>query len=131
MKNQKTLSTKTNVNLNSLKNELKKNEKNFTKESKSNSNKNLYKGIESLSNEDQKKFRSKIRRKLDRFVSDILGKDRSDQERINSINEFLEFYKKNWIINDFELSNFTSTNKEDKRKDFKIILDICKNAISN
>ncbi len=58
----------------------------------------LYKGMDTLSIKDQKKERSKIRRRLDNFISDILGMDRKKEEKDKSIKEFNAFYKMIWRV---------------------------------
>lgn len=72
--------------------------------------------------EDQKKFRSSLRRKLFKFSNSILGIDRTNEEREESIKEFLKFYKSNWKINDFRIENFSQKKDESAIGDYKKIL---------
>jgi CRISPR/Cas system-associated endonuclease/helicase Cas3 len=91
--------------------------------------KSVYKGIDNLSSKDQKIKRGKIRRTLDRYVSIILGKDKSDAERIQGIENFLEFYKENWKITDFKLENFSNKKNEQDLKDYKNLLDVVRRSL--
>lgn len=93
--------------------------------------KHLYIGMEELSQEDRKKFRGKIRRDLGRFVNQILGKDRSDTERTKSIQEFLEFYKKNWKITDFRIDNFSQSKDSMDLQDYKNLLSVVSSALED
>jgi hypothetical protein len=99
------------------------------KEKKDISRSSLYNGIESLSMRDQKKERSKIRRRLDAFCNAILGKDRSKEEKEKSIKEFNAFYKKNWKLNDYKIDNFSNRSDEDLRKEYQLILDLAKKSL--
>jgi len=110
-----------NANLSKIK-ESKGEKKDITRSS-------LYKGVDALSMRDQKKERSKIRRKLDAFCNAILGKDRSKEEKEGSIKEFNAFYKKNWKLNDYKIDNFSNRSDEDQRKDYQLILDLAKKSL--
>jgi hypothetical protein len=99
--------------------------KNFTKEVPKGENFSLYKD-----EFNSKRERQKIRNKLDRFVSDILGKDRKDEERIESLKSFLEFYRKCWKIVDFKIENFSHSRSDEKKKDYQIILEMLKNSLA-
>lgn len=112
------------LNLENLKVNVSKGDKSLTnKEGIKSSNKDLYSIDRSkMNSEDQKKFRQKIRRDLQRFVKDILGKDRTDESRTKSISEFLNFYKSNWRITDFKIENFSQSKNEIDLKDYKDLL---------
>lgn len=85
--------------------------------------KNLYSfKHEGMTGEEQKKFRSKIRRDLARFCNQILGIDRSEEERGNALKEFLTFYRKTWKINDFRIENFTQKKNDEAIEDYRKIL---------
>lgn len=99
------------------------------KEASAYSNKHLYIGLEKLGIDDQKKFRGKIRRDLKRFVSIILGKDKSEKEKIDAIVEFMEFYKKNWKMTDFKIENFSSSKNESDLKDYKNLLYVIRTSM--
>lgn len=92
--------------------------------------KHIYIGIDHLSQEDRKKFRGKIRRDLGRYVNQILGKDRKDEERIASIQSFLEFYKKNWKIMDFKIDNFSQSKNEMDIQDYKDLLHVVQSSLA-
>lgn len=117
------------VNLSQVKVKLGKNKDLITKEGRSTSSKEIYRNTETLSIEEKKKFRGKIRRNLKNFVNTILGKDRSDSERETGIKEFVEFYKKNWKLNDFKVENFTLTQNETDRKDYANLLKFVKDSL--
>ncbi len=100
-----------------------------TKESKTLSQKDLYLLSSDLSSEERKQFRQKIRRDVQRFISDILGKDRKENERTEAIQKFLSFYSKNWRITDFKLENFTQIKNESDLKEIKNLLDYVKSTL--
>lgn len=111
------------INFDKIKINVKKSDKKLADVERSTSaNKSIYIGLEKLSEREKKIFRGKIRRKLDNYVSDILGKDRTDQERTDAIKNFLSFYKKNWIRTDFKIESFTLKKNEADIKDYKNLL---------
>lgn len=91
---------------------------------KGTSRKSIYKGFESLSTDEKKTFRGKIRRDLNNFVKEILGKGRSNSEREKAIEEFMEFYKMHWRITDFRIENFSQKTNEGDIKDYKNLLKV-------
>lgn len=93
--------------------------------------KNLYIGTENMTSDEKKKFRGKIRRDLGRFVNQILGKDRSEDERTKSIQEFLTFYKSHWKITDFKIDNFSQCKDETDLQDYKTLLSVVKSALED
>ena len=121
--NQKTdVQKKDVVNVEKIKINLSKGSKDLLTKESVFSRKELYKGMEGKNSEEKKKFRGSIRRELKRFVNSILGKDRSEKERENSIVEFLDFYKKNWKIQDFKIENFSQSKDESDLRDYKNLL---------
>lgn len=128
MKNQKNSIDQ--INLENVKINLSKGDsKLITKESVS-SRKDLYLGLSEKSSEEQKKFRGFLRRELRRYVNQILGKDRSDAERLDSIQKFLSFYKKHWRITDFKIENFSQSKNEIDLKDYLELLTYVRQIIS-
>lgn len=120
-----------NINLEKIKINLEKGDKKLlSKEGKMPNQKNLYKLPDGLGIEEQKKFRSKIRRKIASFCNDILGKDRKDEERKESVKKFMTFYKENWKIQDFKIENFSQSKDEDQRKDIIDLLKYTQGVIS-
>lgn len=91
-----------------------------------NASKSLY--LHDLKGEDAKKFRSKIRRKLQSFCNIILGKDRSIEEKNEGIQNFLKFYKENWKLNDFKIESFSQSKDESDLKDYKSLLKFIQDA---
>jgi hypothetical protein len=77
------------------------------KETSTTNKKSIYKGLEKMTSDEKKKFRSKIRRELRNYINDVLGKDRSNAEKVVAIENFLNFYKQYWIIQDFKIENFS------------------------
>ena len=90
----------------------------------------IYKGMELLSSDEKKKFRGGIRKDLKNFMKSILGKDRKDEERKESIIAFMEFYKENWIIQDFKIESFSNSSNSIDRKDYIDLLSYLKSIIS-
>jgi hypothetical protein len=118
------------INLDKIKIDLSKRDKSIPLDKiEISSNKSLYKGMEGMKSEDQKKFRSKIRRSLHSFCNQILGKDRSEEERKESIKNFLIFYKMNWKIQDFRIENFSQSKDELDLKDYKNLLNLISSSL--
>lgn len=123
-------SKKDSINIENLKINLSKGKNNLLdKIESSNQRKSLYNGMDQMGSEDQKKFRSKIRRELRRYINSILGKDRKEEERIKSIKSFMKFYKENWKIQDFKIENFSHSKNESDRKDITNLLDYLKSIM--
>lgn len=111
------------INFDKVKIDISKGNKSLiTKERSVNSKKSIYKGTEEMGEEDKKKFRGKLRRELRKFVNSILGKDRSTEERTQSILSFLKFYKKNWQLQDFKIENFSQSKNPTDQKDYSELL---------
>ena len=89
----------------------------------------LYKGLDNLSIKDQKIKRSGLRRKLDKFISDCIGKDRKKEEKEISLDGFLQFYKENWKIQDFKMDHFSNQIDPDFRRDAEILLNLAKKRL--
>lgn len=121
------------ANLESAKINLSKSNFNFEESgissSRKTSNKSLYIGLDSMSTEEKKRHRSKIRRNLDNYMKDILGKDRTSKERETAVGDFLSFYKKNWKITDFKIESFSEKTNEIDLKNYKMLLDFVKSVI--
>lgn len=119
------------INLSNIQIDLAKRDKNIPLDKETvKSNKSLYKGMEGMKGEDQKKFRSKIRRALQSFCNQVLGKDRSEEERVASIKSFLKFYQENWKIQDFKIENFSQSKDLDDLKDYKNLLALVQSSLS-
>lgn len=86
---------------------------------------------DSLSTDEQKRHRNLMRNKLKGFVNNIIGKDRSEKEKQIFIIEFLKFYKKEYRINNFEISSLRNkiSNQRDK-EDLQLMLDNVKNFLT-
>lgn len=111
------------INIDKVKVNLKKADKSVSLDKTAvQASKSLYKGTDGMKGEDHKKFRSKIRRGLHSFCNQILGKDRSEEERKASVKSFLSFYKINWRVQDFKIESFTQSKDEADLKDYKDLL---------
>jgi len=115
------------INLSKGKKEILENSK-FSKGEKTTS-KELYIGTSKMSTDESKIFRRNLRSKLDRFMKNILGQDRTEKERENAIGEFLIFYKENWRIADFKIENFSAKKKEADLRDLKNLLAYVESVI--
>jgi len=75
-----------------------------------------------LSAKDEKKLRSKLRRKMQNIVNSIIvEKDKSE-----AIKEFEIQYKKEYVLNDYSFESLSSSNDETKREDFEKVLSLVK-----
>jgi hypothetical protein len=78
-----------------------------------------------LTDKESKKKRNKIRRNLQLIVNKII----LDKKKVNikeNVQEFLNFYKANYILNDFTLKSLTNKNDEITLKEYSDVLHICK-----
>jgi hypothetical protein len=113
------------INLANVKFDFSKDGKNLS----SVSNKSLYKGTEGMTTDEKKKFRRDLRKNLSQFVSVILGKNRTNEERKQGISDFLKFYRKNWIVTDFRIETFSEKRNEGDLKDFKNLLQVVSQSL--
>lgn len=121
-KEKKAKAEKTEINLNSVKINLSKGKKILLDKVSVSSKREIYKGTDQMNQEEKKKFRGKIRRNLRSFTNSILGKDRSEKERTESVKNFLSFYKENWKIQNFKIEDFSQSKDEMDLKDYKNLL---------
>lgn len=93
----------------------------------------IYNVPKGLSMEGRKKFRSKMRKTTDKHLYNIaFSAKQKDAEALKlSIDNFLDFYRKEFIRNDFSVASVRSriTNEADKQV-YQIALAICKDFIS-
>jgi hypothetical protein len=113
------------INLSNVKFDFSKDGKNLS----SVSNKSLYKGTEKMTLEEKRKFRRDLRKTLSQFVSQILGRNRSNEERKEGIKKFLVFYRENWIVTDFRIETFSEKRNEADLKDFKNLLSVVSQSL--
>lgn len=73
---------------------------------------------DAMDDKDRKKFRRGMRNKLNHFKNDLLGKDRSMQDRKNAKKDFIKFFKDNYISSKLESSSIYQGNNEIIRKDY-------------
>ena len=93
------------------------------------SRKSLYKGTDKMTTDEKKSHRRILRRDLNNFVSSILGRDRTEDERKHSISEFILFYKKNWIVTDFKIETFSEKTNENDLRNYRNLLSVVSKAI--
>jgi len=117
------------INLENVKINLKNGDQSLLTKTESDSHKNLYLGMEGKTQEERKKRRGWLRRERNRFINQILGKDRTDDERTDSIQKFLIFYKENWRVNDFKIETFCQTKDESELQDCKALLEYVKKTL--
>ena len=89
-------------------------------------NHNILKG---LGKKDMKSCRRYLRDSIDRYIKSILGKDRKEEERSESLKSFIAFYKKYWKIQDFKFENFSNQKDPDFKKDIESIFALCKEGL--
>ena len=78
---------------------------------------------DNLSQKDKKSYRSMIRKRLDKFASDILGKDRSKEDKEKSLKLMDAFYQKYFSSNDYSIGSMMQSRKLDSRsQDIKNLL---------
>lgn len=82
---------------------------------------------DAMGDRDRKKFRRNMRSQLKRFSNAILGKDRSDIERRESIKEFKSFFKENYIADKLDASAIYSGSNEIQRKEYADMIFIIEN----
>lgn len=118
------------INIDKIKVDVSKGKKDLlTKERSASGKKDLYKGTSELSSEEKKKHRGKIRRELHKFCNNILGKDRSAEERTKNVKDFLKFYKDNWKVQDFKIENFSHSQNPTDQKDYKALLQYVQSVL--
>lgn len=119
------------INLENIKVDLKNADKSVPLNKESiQSSKSIYSKTEGMKEEEKKKFRSKIRRALHSYCNQILGKDRSEEERKTAIKSFLSFYKENWKIQDFKMENFTQSKDADDLADYRNLLKFVSSSLA-
>src|SRR3989304_669182 len=81
-----------------------------------------------LTAKEEKKNRNKIRRNLTLLTNQIII-DNLKKKDLSKCKDFINFYKENYILNDFTLKSLTNVNDEDKIKDYNFVLDLCKESL--
>lgn len=81
-------------------------------------------GWENFTDKQKKTYRRKMRTQLRKFMQDILGKDRSNDERKKSVKEFQKFFKDNYISSTLDASAIYSGNDAGKRKDYEDMIAV-------
>lgn len=83
-----------------------------------------------ISGKEGKQFRTKLRNSLIKNFNLIFVKERTGQtaERNAAIKEFLQFYKKNYRINDFSLGSLSHVTDEAKKSFYTLCFDIIKDS---
>jgi phosphoenolpyruvate synthase/pyruvate phosphate dikinase len=82
-----------------------------------------------LSAKDEKKKRNKIRRDLKLFANKFFVE--KNKEEIKKLSrEFISFYKKEYILNDFSLKSLTNVTDELAIQDYERVLKIAKESLT-
>lgn len=77
-----------------------------------------------LSDKDAKKYRNKLRRKMQNIVNSIIvSKDKKE-----SIKDFIKIYKQEYILNDFTIESISNSSDETKQEDFTKVLSLVKSS---
>jgi hypothetical protein len=79
---------------------------------------------DSMNDKDKKSYRRKRRSELQKFINDILGKDRSENEIKDSIKSFKSHFKKNYLAKEISPSSLYSGNDINKRNDLESLCKI-------
>jgi len=82
-----------------------------------------------LTDKEAKKKRNKLRRNLTLIVNQIIL-DNVKKQNLDNVKNFINFYKENYILNDFTLKSLTNSNEQSKVEDFNKILELTKIYLS-
>ena len=76
----------------------------------------------------QKQYRSKARRKMQSKVDAVLiaSKQNKKAELQKAVKDFISFYKKDYLLNDFSLASLYQGSKEIKVEEYNSVLKIVK-----
>lgn len=83
----------------------------------------------SINEKEQKKKRNKLRRNLKNIVNTIIVANMK-KENLEVLTDFLNFYKSNYILNDFTLKSITNSSDLDLKNDLELILNLCQKKMS-
>lgn len=87
------------------------------------------KGNEALTEKEEKKKRSKLRRDLQLLINKIIT-DNLKKKDLTACKDFISFYKENYILNDFEIKSITNSSDELKVQDLTKVLALCKESLT-
>lgn len=82
-----------------------------------------------LTSKEEKKQRNKIRRNLKLLVNQIIL-DNMKKKDFSNVQNFVNFYKETYILNDFSLKSLTNVQDETKIEDYTKVLNLCKEFVS-
>lgn len=99
------------------------------------SRESIYKNLSSLPSVEQKKMRTKLRRKGDNLCIALISSFKREkgikEDTKKDASNLMQFYKENFILNDFSLSSFCSDNRnEGDKKIYQLALNILKDIYS-
>lgn len=81
-----------------------------------------------LTDKQKKSKRVKLRKQLKNLVDKIIiTKDKEKQKE--NIKNFIDFYKFNYILNDFSIESLTHKTNELDLQDYTIVLNLCKESL--
>ena len=100
-----------------------------TKEISIKSNGSLYICAKHILEDDDKRrsFRNNIRKQLNKHLDKIVSSGGINDNLMDDIKLFLDFYRENWLINDFKIESFTNSKK--RLADKKELLSTAKEYI--
>jgi hypothetical protein len=78
-----------------------------------------------LTEKESKKLRSKMRRNLSNIINEIIIDNRKETN-LKNVSKFIEFYKENYIVNDFTVKSITNSSEENKKSEIEFVLTLCK-----
>lgn len=91
-----------------------------------------------INSEKGKTFRNSLRNKRKRFVNNVLFaakqmnvKKDADAEKAlkDHVNAFNDFYKENYLCNDFSLKSVSASSKDEMNAEIELCLQICKSVL--
>lgn len=85
---------------------------------------------ESLTDKESKKKRSKLRKDLQKIIDRIVLANHN-KTNLTICEEFINFYKTNYVMNDYSLQSFTNSQDEDKRSELQFCIELCKIYLTN
>lgn len=85
---------------------------------------------ESLTDKESKKKRSKLRKDLQKIIDRMILSNHNKTD-LSLCEEFINFYKLNYVMNDYSLQSFTNSQDEDKRSELQFCIELCKVYLTN
>jgi len=94
------------------------------------SNSGLYKiPLHHIENDSVKSYRRNVRNTLDNFYKKIVLSGKVNDNLFEDLERFANFYKENWLIQDFKIDSFTNVRDDIKRSQRLKLLNVLKEYI--